>query len=144
MKCPDMDTGELWKDIKGFEGAYQISNYGRVRSLRRTMMWGRNLKTLRVLEEVIMAQQLLIGSHNTEYFAVWLRKPKVHKKMFIHRLVAEAFVPNLDPETMTIVNHRDSDKGNNHATNLEWITQSDNVRHYFRRKNITETMNDAF
>lgn len=102
---------EEWKQIEGYEN-YYISSHGRVYS---TNYGGRILKPW------------LDGKHN--YLQVGLSKNnKVHKES-IHRLVALAFIPNVDnkPE----VNHKDYDSTNNHVNNLEWVTREENMRHCF-------------
>lgn len=103
-------TKEIWKDIKGFEGLYQISNYGRVWSCRRG-----NYK--------------VPDANNFGYLRIQLSVKKKHYRFFIHRLVAETFLPN--PENKTQVNHKDCDKTNNYVGNLEWTTPSENMNHAY-------------
>ena len=89
---------ELWNDIKGFEGLYQISNYGRIKNKRTNLL----LKT----------------SHNHKgYQQICLTNNGKHMAK-IHRLVAETFIPN--PDNLPQVNHIDKNKDNNHYSNLEW------------------------
>lgn len=90
---------EIWKDISGFEGRYRISNYGRVRNR----------------DGLIKTQR----KHNG-YYSVGLRYGDGRKHYSLHRLVAEAFVANENPSVFNQVNHRDEDKENNRADNLEW------------------------
>ena len=113
---------EIWKDIKGYEGKYQVSNYGIVKSLnyRRT---GKE-------------QLLKPALQTTGYFSVMLCKPL--KRFQIHRLVAEAFIPN--PDNLPQVNHKDEDKTNNHADNLEWCTNKYNSNYGTRVKRICESL----
>lgn len=103
--CGLYKTREIWKPIRGFEEEYEISNYGRVHSLKSN-------KILKQFE------------YRGGYLEVHLRKPgtKVHKK--IHRLVAEHFIPN--PENLPEVNHKDEDRQNNNFTNLEWCSHTYN------------------
>lgn len=101
---------EIWKDIKGFEGLYQISNYGRVKSLNYRLTG----------KEQLMTQ----GTTHKGYKKV---KFLDHKKYFVHRLVAEAFIPN--PDNLPQVNHKDEDKTNNHVVNLEWCTNKYNINY---------------
>ena len=97
---------EEWKDIKGYEGLYQISNKGRVKSL------GNN----KTKKEKILKPRKCNG-----YFSVRLCKKGEKPKPFdIHRLVAEHFLPN--PDNLPVVNHKDENKLNNNVENLEWCT----------------------
>lgn len=114
---------ELWKDIKDFEGRYQISNLGRVKSLsfmqRYVLRDGR--EAFRRTKEKIRATKMV----NSGYVVVSLHLNDVATTALVHRLVAEAFVPGGD-ET---VNHKDGVKTNNVATNLEWASYTDNHLH---------------
>lgn len=115
-------TCEMWKPVKGFEQYYEISNFGRVRSLDR-MVPGRHGEKIR--RGKIIAQ---CGKQdNPLYKRVHLSIDGKAKWLQVHRLVAEAFVDN--PHGYSIVNHLDNDPSNNHASNLEWTTQSGNIQH---------------
>lgn len=107
---------EIWKDIPGFEGYYQVSNLGRIKSLERVVACSVRLGGFRTKGETIRKQD--IGSKG--YHRVYLQKDKIGKKYLVHRLVAEAFVAN--PNNFPQVNHKDENKGNNKASNLEWCT----------------------
>lgn len=100
---------EIWKDIAGYEGLYQVSTEGRVRSLKN--------KTIKLLKPYKMLKR---GG----YLEVGLRVPGIKKNYKIHRLVAEAFIPN--PEGYNEVNHKDENKENNCVNNLEWCSHSYN------------------
>lgn len=101
---------EIYKDIEGFEGLYQVSNYGRVKSLH----YGK---------ERILRQQVNFG-----YCCVYLRNQnKERKNCLVHRLVAQAFIDN--PNNYEEVNHIDEDKMNNHVTNLEWCDRKYNANY---------------
>lgn len=100
---------EIWKDIIGFEGLYQVSNLGRVKSFRKP-------KQYKCADEYIMKEY--IG--NSGYIVVTLYKSRSRTKKLVHRLVADAFIPN--PENLPHVNHKDENKHNNRADNLEWCT----------------------
>lgn len=110
---------ETWKDVKGYEGLYQVSNFGRARSLDTIGDNGR------VYKGIIKT----LSDNGKGYLYVKLKVKGVQKAAYIHRLVAEAFIPN--PENKPEVNHKDGDKSNNFPTNLEWNTKLENVRHSF-------------
>lgn len=109
--------GEIWKDIAGYEGIYQVSSSGRVKSLH----W-RNTDKERVLTTKI---------NKSGYLWVILYKSGVQKCMLIHRLVAMAFLPT--KHGCDYVNHKDENTMNNCADNLEWCTPSYNVRYSIKR-----------
>lgn len=126
--------GIIWKDIKGYEGLYQISNVGQVKSLDRIVKHsGEN--------ERIQKGRILKPFFNkdTGYVEIGLSKNGKSKKHRIHRLVADAFVPNL--ENKLEVNHIDEDKQKNTAINLEWCTRKENENHgtkQMRKKSNTD------
>lgn len=106
---------EIWKDIKGFEGLYQVSNLGRVKGLNRVSLDKRHLP-----------DRILTGSvYSTGYVVVKLRVNGIAKRFSMHRLVAEHFIPN--PKNLPIINHKDENKLNNRWDNLEWCTQQYNA-----------------
>ena len=120
---------EVWKDINGYEGLYQVSNKGRVRntqSILKTFECGSGYREI-----------ILTKCHK--------RTPKL-----IHRLVAEAFLPNT--ESKREVNHKDGNKHNNDVSNLEWVTPSENQSHSrkvlgsksFQRRVICEELQQTF
>jgi hypothetical protein len=122
---------EEWKDVKGFEGLYQISNMGRVKSLARYKKNNRGSRSL--IGETILKQ----SKNNRGYCRIYLCKD-AHKKAFsVHRLVADAFVPN--PNNFTEVNHKDEDKQNNCADNLEWCDSNYNINYGTHNKRISLT-----
>ena len=120
---------EIWKDIKGYEGIYQVSNLGRVKALERTWYSGRNGCTKRTKPEHIMKYRL---AKNTGYCLLKLVKNGVEKHVFVHRLVAETFIPN--PNNLPEVNHIDGNKENNCVDNLEWCTEKENISHAIKNK----------
>lgn len=103
---------EIWKDIPGYEGLYQVSNYGRVKSIDRNVNHPKG-GTRKIKGNII--SQHLVG-HG--YYHIVLSKGGKVTGHLVHRLVAMAFVPN--PDNLEQVNHRDENKINNHAENLEW------------------------
>ena len=103
---------ELWKDIQGYEGYYQVSNEGRVKSLERDVEWR---GTIRHQSERILKE----STHNRGYKRVRLCDGKSNIKL-VHRLVAEAFIPN--PNNYPMINHKDENPSNNRVENLEWCT----------------------
>lgn len=111
---------EIWKDVVGYEGLYQISNLGNLKSLEKII---HQRKRAYKAKEKIMKPNIL----TTGYYYANLYKNGVVKKYVLHRLVANAFLPNLlnKPE----VNHIDGNKLNNCVSNLEWVTNKENVIH---------------
>ena len=99
---------EIWRDIEGYEGLYQVSNLGRVRSLN----YNRTGKV----------QNMKLGTYPNGYKMVDLKKNKKRKAHLVHRLVAKAFIPNPNPDQLCEVNHKDEDKANNTVDNLEWCS----------------------
>lgn len=102
---------EIWKDIKGYEGLYQISNFGRVKSFCL------NKK----------GKIRALSTFSTGYVYVGLSRNALTKHHLVSILVAEHFIPN--PENKKFVNHKDGNKKNNRFYNLEWSTQSENTKH---------------
>lgn len=99
---------EIWKDVAGYEGLYQISNLGRVKGLKRN--------------------KILALKDNQGYLKIGLRKPKDKQRFFsVHRLVAIAFIPN--PNNYPQINHKDECKTNNCVSNLEWCTAKYNCNY---------------
>lgn len=120
---------EEWRDVPGYEGYYQVSSFGNVKSVARC--FSLNERAQRCVIDVVMKQHVIISNGGNEYLAVWLRKAGQRRKFFVHRLVAITFLPN--PEQKEVVNHRDSDTKHNAVLNLEWATYSENNRHYRER-----------
>lgn len=102
---------EIWLPVPGYEGLYIISNRGQVKSLDRPGHPGR----------VLRPQENSLG-----YGRVTLSRDNVKRRLFVHRLVAEVFLPRIPG--CDVVNHLDFDKSNNAASNLEWTTQKGNVQ----------------
>lgn len=110
--------GEKWADIEGYEGWFQISNYGRIKSLFRLV---KNNNGYRRKYARIRSSDRLNGYHRLE-----IVKDKIKKTFLLSRLVAYHFIKK--QEGMT-VNHKDGNKNNNHVSNLEWVTIGENLGH---------------
>lgn len=117
---------EIWKDIKDFEGLYQVSNFGNVRSLDRVVN-SSNGKAQRLRGRPMT----ICYNKRVNVYEVHLHKDNKRKCLKIHRLVADAFVLNDDPINKTTVNHIDGDRANNKADNLEWASYSENEKHAY-------------
>lgn len=109
---------EIWKDVKGYEGFYQVSNLGRIRSLDHyasngvsQILYKGKIRKLRIQPNGYVYLNLSDGKN-------------VQKRHYVHRLVAKAFIPN--PENKPEINHKDENKQNNCADNLEWCTRKEN------------------
>lgn len=114
-------TNEIWKDIDGFEGLYQVSNLGQVKSLVRfdpeNPLGSRS-------KEIILKQDSVLASATT-YKRVTLCKYGKTNRFFVHQLVARTFIPN--PENKPFVNHIDNCGEHNSVDNLEWVTGKENM-----------------
>lgn len=111
---------EVWKSIEGFEGLYEISSLGRVKSLPKELPYRFGV---RVTSERIMKP----NKNECGYRIVGLMKDKKRHMHKVHRLVAMAFIPNT--ENKRCVNHKDGNKENNSVENLEWVTHKENMKH---------------
>lgn len=126
---------EIWKDIEGFEGLYQVSNFGMVRSVDHyvTQPNPHNRKPQQVLRP---GKLITFSIGSSGYYQAPLSKGnRKYKTMMIHRIVAKTFVPN--PDNLEIVNHKDENKLNNRADNLEWCTTKYNA-HYGKNTKRTK------
>ena len=112
---------EIWKDILGYEGYYQVSNFGNVKSMDRIVERKNNGTGNLPLKSRILS----LNTYPRGYKRVTLRKNNISKSFFVHRLVAEAFIPN--PNNYPYVNHKDENPSNNHSDNLEWCTNEYNM-----------------
>ena len=101
---------EIWKDIPGYEGYYQVSNIGRVRNSEQGHLLQPNKK-------------------RTGYIQVTLSRQGIARTYRLHRIVAQTFIPNLGNKPY--INHKNGDKSNNRVENLEWCTPSENQRHRY-------------
>ena len=110
---------ETWKAIADYEGIYEVSDLGRVRSLK----YGK--------EKILKPLKTIRG-----YLQVCLCKDCHTKRLLVHRLVAEAFIPNT--QGLETVNHKDEDKTNNSVANLEWMSKKDNLNYGTHNKRSSE------
>lgn len=107
-----------WRKIPGYEGLYEVSNDGRVRSWKNGS-WGRAGKPKELSQNIT----------ETGYPMLSLCRDGVPRKVTVHRLVTEAFISN--PENKPCINHLDGDRANNHVNNLEWCTYAENNQHAY-------------
>ena len=117
---------EEWKDIKGYEGLYRVSNFGKVESVEREVSQGKYGK-----KRIVGGSMMTPTDNGHGYLIVALSKNQRKKNHYVHRLVAEHFVENGD--WLPCVNHKDYDTSNNRADNLEWCTQEQNIRYSAHR-----------
>lgn len=118
------ENEEVWKDILGYEGHYQVSNKGRVKSLKQ----GKE----RILKQII---------NKRGYLRICLIKNGKKKIYMVHRLVAKSFLPN--PNSLPQINHKDEDKTNNKVENLEWCDQKYNHNYGTINQRISEKMTNG-
>ena len=116
---------EIWKDIKGYEGLYQVSNLGRVRSFRNN----HNRKRILILK---------YAPNKHGYLQICLYKNKNKKTYFIHRLVAEHFIDN--PNGYKEINHKDENPSNNQVKNLEWCDRKYNINYGKRSEKCSKSV----
>lgn len=109
-----MAENEVWKNVVGYN-KYLVSSYGRIK----------NLDYKRSGKDMMLSP----GKIRNGYLVVVLSQNAVRKTCLLHRLIAEAFIPN--PNHLPQVNHKDGNKTNNYISNLEWVTRKENVRHSF-------------
>jgi len=114
---------ETWKDIKGYEGRYQISNRGAVKSMP-FMKTSKLCGTFKTGEKIRK-----VSTNQKGYKSVDLYSGDASERRLVHRLVADAFIPN--EKEASQVNHKDGDPSNNEVSNLEWVTASENALHSF-------------
>ena len=117
---------EIWKDVKDYEGYYQISNLGNVRCLDRTVIGKDGRKQFKK-----GCNMKIQHNKKVNIYEVGLYKNNKRKMCKIHRLVAGAFIENDNPENKITVNHKDGNRSNNCVNNLEWASYSENEKHAY-------------
>ena len=124
---------EIWKDVKGYEGYYQVSNFGRVKSLYREFWSGKDHRILKKYPEALL--KIWLDNGGDEY--VTLCKEAKCRKYKVHRLVGEAFIPN--PENKPQIDHIDTVRTNNRVGNLRWATRRENNLNPITMKRYSDT-----
>lgn len=119
---------EIWKSVVGYENLYEVSNFGNVRSVERYVKYTKwkkenqfQLRKQKLLKQVKM---------RNGYMRVEMSDNGKHKLNLVHRLVAQAFIPN--PNNCSQINHKDGNKENNFVDNLEWCSCKENMKHAWR------------
>lgn len=115
-------TIEIWRDVVGYEGQYLISSLGRIKGIDRIARRGNfSVRVPGLIKKVSI--------NNRGYYSITLCKDARYRHFVIHKLVAQAFIPN--PENKEYINHKDGNKLNNNINNLEWCTVSENNQHAY-------------
>lgn len=120
---------EIWRDVTGFEALYQVSNYGKVKSYDRAVPYPRGQREIATKKGKILTPKITRTGY-CEVVLVGADGSRHNKK--VHRLVAEAFIPN--PDKLPYINHIDENKQNNNVSNLEWCTPKYNSGEYTKRR----------
>lgn len=123
---------EQWRTINGYEGYYEISSLGRVRSVSRVILLGNNRK------HNLKGRILKTRVNDRGYVYVGLSKEGKRKSLRVHRLVAEAFLKN--PFNKPQINHINEIKTDNTISNLEWVTQEENMNHGTRKERMIRSL----
>lgn len=124
---------EVWRDIKGYEGIYQVSNLGRVKSLQREV--NNTHCSKRTINEAILS----VKRESHQYNYVTLHRNNKGKRAYIHRLVAQEFIPN--PNNYSEVNHKNEIKKDNRVENLEWCSRKYNINYGTGKRRMVESRN---
>lgn len=119
-------NNEIWRDIKGYEGIYQVSNLGNIKSLERKVPHVNHGK----MKTMLVKEKIMKFSITKGYYTVKLCKDNKYSCKRVNRLVAETFIEN--KENKLEVNHKDGNKLNNRVDNLEWCTRSENELHAYK------------
>lgn len=132
---------EIWKDVVGYEGFYQVSNLGRVKSVDRTVPYPNSKYLNGTGTRKFYGKILTLTNDGGGYSKVTLRKSGNQVAGKVHRLVAEAFL--VKPDGKDYVNHKDGIRTNNNAENLEWCTSQENAQHAASRGTMGQKGEDA-
>jgi hypothetical protein len=127
----EQEQNEVWVPITGYEGLYDISSLGRVKSKRRVV---KSIRSGRPLTKTV-CERILIPTFCNEYAEVCLNKNGSHRSAKVHILIAKAFLPN--PDNKPILNHINGVKSDYQLLNLEWTTYKENTRHAWDTKLCT-------
>ena len=126
---------EKWKDVVGYEGIYQVSNLGNIKSLDRVVeLKSKNQFTGFTTLRLTKGKNISKVVNTKGYYQIALYKNGVMKNKLLHRLIAEAFIPN--PENKPTVNHIDGNKLNDNLENLEWATSKEQTQHAIKKLNF--------
>lgn len=117
-------SNEGKRPVVGYEGFYDVNELGEVFSRER---WVTRIATYGAVQQFVPSKKRLCSKHGTGYLTVRLTDTTKVKTHRVHRLVAQAFIPN--PDNKPFVNHKDSNRQNNHVDNLEWVTAKENTDH---------------
>lgn len=124
---------EEWKDIKGYEGLYQVSNEGRIKALPREIVTRNRFgECIKKYDEKILKN----GDNNRGYYIVILYDGFTRKPKQVHRLVAEAFIPN--PDKKPCVDHINTVKTDNRSCNLRWVSIKENNNNPLTKQHMSE------
>lgn len=123
---------ERWKTVDDYKNLYEVSSYGRIRSLDRFDRLGR----------ITWGKVLSPTNNGNGYYSVMLCKPNSKRRCYVHRLVATAFVDN--PNSFLEINHKDMNPGNNRASNLEWCSRKYNVNYGDHNVKLSHTKGEPF
>lgn len=128
------ESEEIWKSVEGYEGIYQVSSFGRVRSLDRIIIKPHPRNTSMQMRCFCKGRILKLASYPNGYLTICLKNEGKKENCLIHRLVGKAFVPGYFDGAD--INHKNEDRTDNRANNLEWCTRSYNLQYNGRAKRV--------